>query len=140
MGPLIKLVVLAFLLNIIYADQALGTQYSALSTQHLNKYEAIVEGKITKQKVKKINGYYVTEYKLKPNKWLYKKPEVEKKRSLTLRVLGAELPKKGIVIKASTSPGFVPIQKEAIFLLEKTKQKHKNIFTVSNNGIIYKDI
>ena len=58
---------------------------------------------------------------------------------MIIKILGAELPEKGIVIKASTSPAYVPIKKDAIFLLENTKKKEKNVFTLSKNGIITKD-
>lgn len=116
-----------------------SSQQSAFSIQYYKKYEAVVEGKITNKKVKKINNYYITEYKLKPKKWIYKKPEVKKTNSLTIRILGAELPEKGIVIKSSVAPYYVPINKEATFLLEKTKSKQKNVFTLTNNGIIFKE-
>jgi len=140
MGVFIKLLAFAFFLNIVFLNQLLGaSQHSYLTSHTSKKYEAIVEGKITSKKVKKISGYYVTEYKLKPSKWIHKKENIEKEKSITIRILGAELPEKGIVIKASTSPDFIPLNKEAIFFLEKTKKKQKNIFTVSSDGVIYRD-
>lgn len=100
------------------------------------KYEAIVQGKIVKKEVKKIDRIYITEYKLKIKKWLFKKPDVEKSKYVTIKILGAELPEKGIVIKASTSPGYIPYKKEAVFLLEKTKGKNKNVYTITKDGVI----
>ena len=108
-------------------------------TSNLKRYEAIVQGKIISKKVKKIDNYYITEYKLKSKKWIYKKPEVEKRNLITIRILGAELLDKGIVIRPSFAPNYVPINKQAIFLLEKTKRKQKNIYTLSTDGIIFKE-
>ena len=102
----------------------------------VNKYEAIVKGRILKKKVKKENNYYFTEYKLKPTKWLYSKPELKKQKYLTLQIFGASLPKKGIIITSSVSPQYVPINQEALFLLEKTAKNEKDIFTLSKDGII----
>ena len=101
------------------------------------KYQAIVFGEITNSKVVKSGNYYLTEYKLKSKKWLFKNPEVKESKYLTIKVLGAELPEKGIVIKASTTPDYIPIKKDAIFLLENTKKK--DAFTVSKNGILPKE-
>lgn len=118
----------------------LGLLICSVSDSDAKQYEAIVLGKMINKKVKKFGDYYVTEYKLKPKRWIYKNPEVETKKHLTVRILGAELPKKGIVIKASTAPAYVPMKREAIFFLEKTKKKRKNIYTISNNGILFKEI
>ena len=101
-----------------------------------NKYQAIVFGEITDSKVVKSGNYYLTEYKLKSKKWLFKNPSLKKSKYLTIRVLGADLPEKGIVIKASTTPDYIPIRKNAIFLLENTKKKENNVFTISKNGIL----
>ncbi|MBI2996627.1 MAG: hypothetical protein HYY52_08010 [Candidatus Melainabacteria bacterium] len=98
-------------------------------------YQAIVLGKIIKKEFKELNGYYVTEYKLKIKKYLFKKNELPKSKYITLKVLGGELPKKGLIIRSSVSPQFIPIKKEAIFLLENTKKKEKNTFTLSKDGI-----
>ena len=100
------------------------------------KYEAVVKGEIIKKEIKKIDRIYVTEYKLKTKKWLFKKHDIKEEKYLTIKVLGAELPKKGIVIKASTSPDYVPYKKEAVFLLEKTKSKNKNVYTITKGGVI----
>jgi hypothetical protein len=102
--------------------------------------EAIVLGKITKKQVLKLNNYYVTEYKLKIKKWIYKKPYIENKKTVTLRILGADLPDKGITIKASTSPDYIPLNTDAIFVLHKTKLNQNNIFTLSRNSIIRRNI
>ena len=112
-------------------------QISAKTLDDLDgkKYEAIVLGKIIHEKVIKINNYYLTEYKLKVNKWIYKKPYIKKKKIVKIRILGANLPKKGIIIKASTSPDSITLKKEAVFYLEKTNTKHNNVFTLSKEGI-----
>ena len=107
----------------------------ALSLDSSQKHEAIVLGKIIHKKVIKINNYYLTEYKLKVNNWIYKKPYIKKKKFIKIRILGAVLPKKGIIIKASTSPDSVPFKKEAVFYLEKTNTKHNNVFTLSKESI-----
>ena len=118
-----------------------------LTTQHAQcsqlsnvpqKYEAIVRGKITKSKVIKHGRFYITEYELRTKDWLYKKPTVQKKKYLTIKILGANFPDKGITIKSSVAPDYVPIKSEAIFLLEKTKSKTEDTFTLSKGGVIYK--
>lgn len=101
------------------------------------KYQAIVLGKITESKVKNIGNYYITEYKLEAKEWLFKNSSIKKSNYLTIKILGAELPEKGIVIKASTAPDYIPIKKDAIFLLENTKKK--DAFTISKNGILPKE-
>lgn len=103
-------------------------------------YQAIVLGKITNKKVKKVGNTYITEYKLKTKKWLFKNLNVKETKYITIKVLGAELPKKGIVIKASTTPSYIPIKKEAIFILKQNKLKEKDIFTLSRDGVIYKEL
>ena len=102
-----------------------------------NNYQAVVLGKVTKKEVKEVGNLYLTEYKIKTKKWLFKKPEVKEKKVITINVLGAELSEKGLVIRASTSPDFIPMKKDVIFLLEKTKLKQNDVFTISKNGIIY---
>ena len=110
-----------------------------LNDSERKKYQAIVLGKITESKVKHLGNYYITEYKLKPKEWLFKDSSVKRSNYLTIKILGAELPEKGIVIKASTTPDYIPIKKDAIFLLEDTKKKEKDVFTVSKNGVLSKD-
>lgn len=100
-------------------------------------YQAVVLGKVLKKEVKKSEHLYITEYKVKTKKWLFKKPEIKEKKILTISILGAELPEQGLVIKASSSPDFIPIKKDVIFLLEKTRSDKNDIFTVSKNGIIF---
>lgn len=104
--------------------------------KNLKNKEAIVLGKITKKQIIKLNNYYITEYKLKIKKWIYKKPYIANSKTVTIRVLGADLPDKGITIKASTSPDYVPFNTDTIFILNKTKQKYKDIFTLSRNSIL----
>ena len=113
-----------------YASQAIYDPYK--------KYQAIVVGKIINEKIKKTGNTYITEYTLKTKKWLFKKANVETKKYITLKVLGANLRKEGIIIKASTSPDYIPINKEAVFFLEQNKLRENNVFTVSRGGIITK--
>ena len=131
-----KIVLFVLLGNSIFYSQAFSKTFNNLERKN---YQAVVLGKITESRVKKLRNYYITEYKLKPKQWLFKDPSVKKSDYITIKVLGAELPRKGIVIKASTSPDYIPIKKDAIFLLENTKKKEKNMFTLSKNGIITKD-
>ncbi len=121
-----------FTIFIFYSQVSAKTFYSL----ERKNYQAIVLGKITKSKIKKIGTYYITEYKLKPKEWLFTNPSVKKSNYLTIKILGAEFPEKGIVIKASTTPDYIPIKKDAIFFLENTKRKANNIFTISKNGIL----
>lgn len=114
------------------------TAYATLDFEYKN-YQAVVLGKITDKKVKKSNHVYLTEYSLKPKKWLFKKPDVKITKNIKIKVLGAELPEAGIVIKSSTSPSYIPMNKEAIFLLEQNKLKQKDVFTLSKNGVIYEN-
>ena len=107
--------------------------------EDLKSKEAIVLGKIIKKQIIKLNNYYITEYKLKIKKWIYKKPYIANSKTVTIRVLGADLPDKGITIKASTSPDYVPFNTDTIFILNKTKQKYKDIFTLSKNSIFNPD-
>ena len=99
-------------------------------------YQAIVEGKIIDSKIRKIKNQYITEYKLKTKDWIYNKPEIKKTKYLTIKILGADLKEKGIVIKPSFAPDSIPINKEAIFFLENTKKNQPGIFTLSKGGII----
>ena len=113
---------------------------NTLSNTWVEKYQAIVLGKMVKKQIKKSGNSYITEYKLKTRRWLFKKPNIEKHKYLTIKVLGADLPEAGITIKASCSPDYIPMKKEAIFLLEHNKLKQKNVFTLSKDGVIYKEI
>lgn len=133
--------ILSAALLIVLLIPAFGsiTSLSSPINNSSNKYQAVVLGKITKQKVKKVGKTYLTEYKLKVKKWLYKQPKVKQTKYLIIKVLGADLPEKGIVIKASTTPDYVPIKKDAIFLLERNKLKQDDVFTLSKNGVIYKN-
>ena len=128
-----KIIFFLLLGNFLLYSQASG---KIINDSEKEKYQAIVLGKITESKVKNVGNYYITEYRLKPKKWLFKNPSVKKSNYLTIKILGAELREKGIVIKASTAPDYVPIKKDTIFLLENTKRKENNIFTISKNGIL----
>lgn len=118
------------------------TDFKAYGSQPIydpyKKYQAIVVGKITRGKITKSGNLYITEYKLKTKKWLFKKANVKTTKYITLKVLGADLKKEGIIIKASTTPDHIPINKEAVFFLEQNKLKEDNVFTVSKGGIIIK--
>jgi hypothetical protein len=101
------------------------------------KYEAIVSGKLIKSKVIKSGNLYLTEYKLKTTKWLFKKSYIKERKIVKIKILGADLQKKGLVIKASISPNNITLNKEAVFLLNKTKKQ--NLYTIPKEGIIYKE-
>ncbi len=103
---------------------------------HKENYEAIVLGRIIKSEVKNRGKYYLTEYKLVIKEWLYKKSSVQESKYITIRVLGADLPGKKIIIKASTTPDYIPMNKDTIFLLEPLKKKEKGVFTITKNGIL----
>ncbi|OGI20931.1 MAG: hypothetical protein A3B68_01825 [Candidatus Melainabacteria bacterium RIFCSPHIGHO2_02_FULL_34_12] len=108
--------------------------------QTINKnIHAIVSGRIINKKVVKSGNLYLTEYRLKIKNWLFKKNNIKTSKYITLKVLGADLEKEGIIIKASTSPDFIPMHKDAIFLLTQNKKTQKNVFTLSKNSIIYDD-
>lgn len=124
-------------LNIIFSNSLNPCLAINNQIKSEKNYEAIVLGKIISKKIKKKDNYYFTEYKLKPKEWFFKKENVEKSKLIIVRILGADFPKQGIVIKSSTAPDYVPIKKDAVFFLEKTRVNHKNIFTITNDGIIY---
>ncbi|MBI3309358.1 MAG: hypothetical protein HYZ79_08310 [Candidatus Melainabacteria bacterium] len=128
---------LIYLLTICYL--ILASRLNAFCTSPNNsfeKYKAVVIGQLVKKAVKEKKGFYYTEYKLLPKKWIYKKSSVKKSNLLTIRIPGGELPKKGIVIKASTSPSYIPLKQDAVFFLEGTTTKQSDIFTITKDGII----
>lgn len=102
-----------------------------------NKYKAIILGEMKNIKIKKAQGYYFTEYKLKPKNWLFRNPSVKASKSIKIKIFGADLKNKGLVIKSSSSPDYVPMNEEAIFFLEGTARKEKDAFTITRGGIIY---
>ena len=106
-----------------------------ISSARVSAYEAIVSGKLTKSKVLKSGNLYLTEYKLKTTSWLFKQPSIKEKKYIKIKILGADLEKKGMVIKASISPDNIVLNKDAVFLLNKTKEE--NIYTIPKEGIIY---
>ena len=110
--------------------------YSKVISPNKN-YEGIVLGKIINKNVKKIGSVYLTEYKLKTKRWLYKKPNIRSKKYITIKILGADLPEKGISIKTSYSPEYIPENKEAIFLLEKTNTQKDSVYTLTKDGVVY---
>ena len=126
-------ITLILLISSLFCTEA---QSKEILVPNKEKYQAIVLGEIIKSKIKKIETYYITEYRLKTKEWILKNPSVKKSKYLTIKVLGADLPEKGIIIKASTTPDYIPIKKEAIFFLENLKKKKKNVFTISKTGIL----
>ncbi len=130
----LKLIPLALIVFCFSSSPALSKTNNSFEKK---KYQAIILGKITDSKIKKEGNFYVTEYNLIPHKWFFKSPKVKKSKLITIKILGAELPEKGIIIKASTSPLHVPIDQEAVFLLEGTRENE--ILTISRNGIISKE-
>lgn len=100
------------------------------------KYQAVVLGEVVKKEIKNKNGFYFTEYKLKTKKWLFKNPQISGSKYIILKVAGAELTKKGLVIKTSATPSLIPMHKDFVFFLENPKKKEKNVFTVTIGGII----
>ena len=108
-----------------------------MSSARVSAYEAIVSGKLTKPKVLKSGNLYLTEYKLKTTSWLFKQPSIKEKKIIKIKILGADLEKKGMVIKSSISPDNIVLNKEAVFLLNKTKKE--NIYTIPKEGIVYKE-
>ena len=133
--PVFKMVFL-FCLLFIFSEASYSISPLNPKLEQKN-YEAIVYGKIVKKEVKKTGSSYITEYKLKVKKWLDVKPGINKTKFVIVKTLGAELPEKGIIIKASTAPDFIPINKYATFILVKNKLKQKDIFTIPRNGIIF---
>lgn len=130
-----NLKLISFIL-IAFCFSSLAALPKTITSFEKKNYQAIVLGKITGSQVKKEGSFYITEYKLIPKKWLFKSPKIKESKLITVKILGADIPEKGIIIKASTSPDYIPIAKEAVFLLENTKKK--GILTVSKNGIISK--
>ncbi len=132
-----------FLIGLLLAFCSQDTQ-AVLTTDILTIktkkiYKGIVSGQIIKKEIKKSDNSWLTEYKLKVNKWFYKAPEINKSKYITLKILGAELPERGLVIKSSIAPAYIPIKEDAIFLLEENIRKQENVFSLSNNGVIYGD-
>lgn len=124
---------LVFLILLLAYLSCTNTCLGNISTKN---YQAIVLGKVIKKQIKKSDNFYITEYKLKTKKWLFKKPEIKQAKYLTIKILGGEVPEKGIVIKVSTAPNYIPFKKEAIFLLENNKVKQKDTFTLSKEGVL----
>ena len=115
----------------------LKAQSKEILAPNTEKYEAIVSGTLINSKVLKSGNLYLTEYRLKTTKWLFKKSNIKEKKIIKIKILGADLPRKGILIKASISPDNIVLNKEAIFLLNKTKKQ--NVYTVPKEGILYKE-
>lgn len=134
-----KIVVVGIVYLIIFNLSYALSQAEVKDTKNIinyNDYQAVVVGKMTKKNVKKSGNYYITEYKLKVKEWLFKQPNIKEAKNLTIKILGAEFLERGIVIKSSTSPDFIPMYTDTIFLLQNNKKPKKNTFTIPKNGVI----
>lgn len=125
------------LITLIFELSNLSTYSKTLTNLNNGNYKAIVFGNLIKKKVFKSGNFYLTQYKFKPKKWLYKMEGVKEEKYLKVNVIGADLEKEGLLIKASTTPDYMPLNEDVILFLEETLSKKKNLFTVSRNGIIY---
>lgn len=129
--------ILLLLITLIFESSFLKTYPKNLTNLNNSNYEAVVLGNLIKKKVIKKGNYYLTQYKFKPKKWLYKKRRVKKKKYLKVIVFGADLEKEGLLIKASTTPDYMPLNEDVVLFLEETMAKKKNLFTISKDGIVY---
>lgn len=128
---------LALILFLIFNEIYFSTNSLAESQITISRYKAIVLGEMKNKKIKKSGGYYYTEYKLKPKNWLFRNPSVKASKNIKIKIFGADLKNKGLVIKSSSSPDYVPMNEEAIFFLEGTARREKDAFTITKGGIIY---
>lgn len=134
----LKNVSILLLLITLFLDSSYLKTYSKSLTNLNNKnYEAIVLGNLIEKKILKRGNFYLTQYKFKPEKWIYKKEGMKKEKYLKVNVFGADLEKEGLLIKASTTPDYMPLNEDVILFLENTLAKKKNLFTISKDGIIY---
>lgn len=134
----LKNVSILLLLITLFLDSSYLNTYSKSLTNLNNKnYEAIVLGNLIEKKILKRGNFYLTQYKFKPEKWIYKKEGMKKEKYLKVNVFGADLEKEGLLIKASTTPDYMPLNEDVILFLENTLAKKKNLFTISKDGIIY---
>lgn len=134
-----KILILVFTSILFYSLPTTAGSFKTATPEVFpcKKCKAIVLGKIVSEKIKNNDNYYITEYKLKTKKWLFKANDVKERKYVKLKVLGASLPKKGIVIKSSCAPDYIPIKQDAIFILKQNKLKQKNVFTLSRESIIH---
>ena len=131
-------ILILILLVVFFNFASKSLAYSKSLTFDTSKnYQAIVLGEIIKKETEKIGNFWITKYKLKTRKWFYKNSKTEKSKYITIKILGADLPERGIVIKSSVSPRYIPVNKDAVFLLEENSRKQKDVFSLSNNGVIY---
>lgn len=131
--------ILLLLITLFFESTFLASYPNILTNRNNSKYDAIVLGSLIKKKVFKSGNFYLTQYKFKPEKWIYKKEEVKKKKYLKVNVFGADLEKEGLLIKASTTPDYIPMNEDVVLFLEKTLAKKKNLYTISKDGIVYGD-
>lgn len=134
-----NVIILLFLITLLFKSSFLSAFSNPITNLNNENYQAIVLGNLVKKKVFKRGKFYLTQYKFKPEKWIYKKEGVKKKKYLKVNVFGADLEKEGLLIKASTTPDYMPLNEDVILFLENTMAKKKNLYTISKDGIIYGD-
>ena len=95
-------ILILILLVVFFNFASKSLAYSKSLTFDTSKnYQAIVLGEIIKKETEKIGNFWITKYKLKTRKWFYKNSKTEKSKYITIKILGADLPERGIVIKSS---------------------------------------
>ena len=125
-------------ITLLYILQITNISFAnILENRNVKKYPGIILGKVVNKKVVKSNGYYLTEYKVKVLNWLYFQKNIEKAKNITIKILGADLSEKGIAMKVSTAPSYIPYKKDAIFFLEYNKLRRKNVYTLSTDGVVF---
>ena len=129
--------ILLLLITLFFESSFLNSYSKSLTNLNNGNYEAIVLGNLIKKKIIKRGNFYLTQYKFKPEKWIYKKEGVKKEKYLKINVFGADLEKEGLLIKTSITPDYMPLDEDVILFLENTLANKKNLFTISKNGIIY---
>lgn len=132
-----NVIILLLLITLLFESSFLNSYSKPLTNLNNGNYEAIVLGNLIKKKILKRGNFYLTQYKFKPEKWIYKKEGVKKEKYLKVNVFGADLEKEGLLIKASTTPDYMPLNEDVILFLENTLANKKNLFTISKDGIIY---
>lgn len=132
----LKISVLILLYFLLTQNLTFAFSETDININNYKNYQAVVLGEMVDKKIKKAGNYYLTEYKLKTKKWLFKQANIKEANYLKIKVLGAEFPNRGIVIKSSAAPDYIPMNSDAIFLLENNKKPKKNTFTIPKNGVI----
>ncbi len=126
------LLIIVFIFNIYTPTFAYN-----LTNLNNDNYEAVVLGTLIKKKVFKENNFYLTQYTFKTKTWISKKENLKERKTLKVNVLGADLEKKGLLIKTSETPNHIPLNEDVILFLEKTKSNKKHTYAIRKNGILY---